>query len=161
MPNNIYASDRTGALHFLKDHPIGVLATLGAENVPELSTIYFFIQSDFLCYFVTKTETRKYHNFLAKQKATLLAYDEEKLATVEMSGEVETVTDIVKATEIIESFQDLVLSRKVGYWVPPIAQLERGNYAVCRLVPATVRFHQFASPQGDDKPDLFIFNAAQ
>jgi hypothetical protein len=161
MENNIYASDKAGTLLFLQDHPIGVLATIGANNIPELSTIYFFIQSDFLCYFVTKTETRKYHNFLAKQTASLLAYDEEKLATAEMVGEVETVTDLVKAAQIIESFQELVLSRKVGYWVPPIAQIERGDYAVCRLVPSNIRFHQFAGPESDDKPMLFVFNPAQ
>ena len=140
MKKYMHTLEKTDALHFVQEHQVGVLATVSNDAVPELSTIYFFTQNDFITHFVTKTQTRKYHNFLAKRVATLLVYDEEELASAELSGEVETVTDIPKAVEVIEAFQELVLARGSGYWVPPIAQLEMGHYAVCKLVPRSVRF---------------------
>lgn len=152
---------KADALIFLESHPLGVLATVGAENTPELSSLYFFCKGDFDLYFVTKTGTRKYRNFLAKQAATLLSYDEEELTSVEVCGEVETVTDLVKAVQIIEMFQGLVLLRKAGYWVPPIAQLEKGDYVVCRLVPNTVRFNKFSSPETKEAPELLVFHPGQ
>lgn len=140
-----YNIEKTEAWNFLQKHPLGTIATINQSGVPEVAAVYFFTENDFSCFFVTKVGTRKFQNSLERQVATLLSFDEEELVSVEIPGQVEIITEIAAITRIIEKFEDLVLMRKKGYWVPPISQIDAGQYVVCKLIPQVVYLNTFVS----------------
>lgn len=157
MKNIKTSLEKIDAWNFLQDHPLGTLASINGDGIPDLSAIYFFTKSDFTCYFVTKVQTRKYQNFLRDPKATLLCVSEVDRISAEVQGNVETVTDVVKVAQIIEEFQSLVASRSAEYWIPPIAQLSAGEYVVCMLVPSVVHFNDFGKDPAGSAPQQLTF----
>lgn len=146
-----FDSTRNDALNFLQSNPLGALATINASNIPDVSAIYFFVEKDFSCYFVTKVETRKFKNSVDKKVATLLSFDEEALVSAEVTGLVEVIAEQSEVSRIIEAFQALASARKAHYWVPPISLLTAGQYVVCKLVASRVTFSNFSS--NADKPE--------
>lgn len=140
-----FTLERNDALNFLQGNPLGALATLNREGLPDVSAIYFFTEKDFTCYFVTKSDTRKYQNCLKNPNVTLLSFSEKDLISVEINGTVETVVDTLEVARSVERFQDRVSTRKAGYWIPPISQLKAGSYVVCKLIPTVIRFNNFAA----------------
>ncbi len=156
MQNFTEGLQKIDAWNFLQDNSAGTLASINESGAIELSTVYFFAKSDFACYFVTKAGTRKYKNFMQNQTAALLTFNEEKRISAEVQGSIESVTDVVKVAQIIELFQELVTSKKVEYWIPPLAQISAGEYVVCKLVPKLVHYNDFGTePTGHPKQLTF------
>lgn len=149
--------EQIDAWKFLQDNAAGTLASLNMSGAIELATIYFFAKSDFTCYFVTKVDTRKYKNFLLNPTVTLLSFNEEQRISAEVQGTVETVTDLMKVSQIIEMFQDLVTSKNAEYWIPPIAQISAGEYVVCKLIPTVVHLNDFGNAPIGSAPQLLTF----
>lgn len=159
MKSNEFTSEMSTAWNHLQEHPLGTLATINKMGLPELATVYLFVENDFTCYFVTKTSTRKFQNLLMHADASILSYDENELTSVELAGKVEVITDASTIIPIIEKFQHVVSDRKAGYWIPPISQLDAGQYAVCKLVPTAVQVHIFAKKPNDPLlPKQLSFN---
>jgi hypothetical protein len=113
--------------------------------------VYFTIDKDFSCYFVTKEATRKFQNIHERTVASLLCGREDDLTTVELTGNAEVVMDTAQIVSIVERFQDVAMSRKSGYWVPPVSQLNAGYYVVCKFVPHTVQMNTYASDSNTPK----------
>jgi len=149
-----YNIEKTEAWNFLQEHPLGTLATINKTGTPELAAIYFFTENDFSCFFVTKVETRKFKNSLEQPMATLLSFDEDTIASIEIQGQVEIITDTADITRIIQKFQELALLRKRGYWIPPVSQLDAGQYVVCKLVPQHILFNTYVS-DSEDSPAVY------
>ncbi len=141
--------ERGEVMDFLREYPLGALATVGSMGVPEVTTIYFHAQKDFSIYFVTKKETRKVKNVLRRPQASLLTFDEAKLTSAELIGRVEMVNDALEFAQTIEKFHNIVSKRKAGNFVPPIAQIEAGQYVACKLIPTTIHFKKFAHKLND------------
>jgi len=147
--NNVQsATDRAAIIKFIQSRPIATIASVNEHGAPESAPIFFFIEDDFACTFVTKVETRKYRNFLQRPSASLLVVDEQQFALAEIKGLVETVDDPHTVIKMIEKFQELVGSQKGGYRVPPLSQISAGKYVVCKLFPNIVTFRSF-DPAGD------------
>ncbi len=145
-----FTIEKNDALNFLEDNPLGTLATIRPDGRADLAVIYFYVKKDFSCCFVTKVLTRKYKNILTAPHATLLVHNEKELTSVEITGSVEVMRDTIAIAQAIEEFNRVVASRRVEeYWAPPISQMSAGQYAVCKLVPDTVRSCRFKVPGAD------------
>jgi pyridoxine/pyridoxamine 5'-phosphate oxidase len=145
--------------NFLNANQLGTLATVNSKGAPDLSAIYFFVDENFSCFFVTKTETRKYINTQTNHNASLLIYNEVDLLSIEIKGVVEIVTEAGQVASAIQKFQALALTRKVGYWIPPISQLDAGQYAVCRLTPEVVNVNNYTKDLNNPElPSQLSFN---
>lgn len=140
------------ARDFLKEHPLGTLATLSKDRVPELSVVYFFLDTDFNCFFITKTSTRKFENINNNPTGTLMVADEDSLTSVELYGTIEIVMEPTEIARIITEFQNIASVRKFDYWVPPLSQVEGNQFAVCKLKPSVMHFKNFATKL--DSPDM-------
>jgi hypothetical protein len=152
-----FSLERNDALNFLQEHPLGVLTTLSGAMLPESSAVYFAAKPDLSCLFTTKTRTRKFANIENGSPAVLFSFSEDHLASAELRGRVEVVLDTMEIAHAIEAMNGVVSSRKAGYWVPPIAQIEAGEYVVCRLIPEAVRFSRFVQDltSGDVQVSVF------
>ena len=145
-----FSQDRNDALNFLQEHPLGTLSTINEAHVPELAAVYFIAHKDFSCLFVTKVGTRKFKNVAAHPSASLLTYDEELLYSVEVTGEVEILHEALEVAQAIEQFQEVASARHAQYWIPPVSQLQAGQYAVCKLAPKAVHVHSYATDLESD-----------
>jgi len=144
MPNNISLLTKDSTYTFLSHFPLGTIATVNEMGAPEAVAVYFYTERDFTLYFVTKAETRKLQNILRRPTATILSYDEASLTSVELTGNVEIIRDAVEFAQVIEKFHSIASSRRVQYWLPPIAQIDAGNYVACKLLPTSIYYRSFS-----------------
>jgi len=153
-----FSQERNDALNFLQEHPLGSLATINEQGSPELAAVYFYTEKDFSSYFVTKANTRKLANITQHPLTSLLSYDEELLYSVELTGIAELLRDPAAVSQAIEKFQMIAASRHAQYWIPPISQLQAGQYVVCMLKPEAVHVHNYATDlQSSDLPQQLSF----
>ena len=135
---------KNSARLFLRNHPLGTLATMGEDGMPQLAAVYFLPEDDFTCFFVTKESTRKYANISRQPIATFLSFDESALVSIELTGSVALVTDLAEVAKAITAFQKLAETRSAGYWVPPVSKVAGSQFVVCKLVPTMVNFNNFS-----------------
>lgn len=147
---------RAQAHKFLESHPVGTLSTISILDIPEVSTIYFFTDSDFTLYFLTKILTRKMRNLSIRPVGTIVSFDESELTSVEITGKVDVVHDTITRARIIDTFHRVITERKMHYWIPPIAQLEAGAYALCKLTPTMVHYRKFTLEKEPSSPPTQI-----
>lgn len=128
---------------FLENNNLGTLATLSENSEINLATLFFMAGEDYSLYFVTKTATRKFNNIINNPKSTILIVDGEELVSVESVGRTEVITDSNVVIDVITKFQSVVLDTRIGYWIPPVSQLDGGQFAVCRHTPSNIEYRRF------------------
>lgn len=139
--------NHTVAHSFFVHHPLGVLSTLGESGDIETASIYFAIDDKYNCYFVTKDSTRKYKNIIDRRQATLTVFEENILMFGEVRGRAEAVDNTDEAVAKMTLLQDTIASRKAEYWVPPVSQIQTGNFLVMKLVPESVTFINYSTSE--------------
>jgi len=142
-------SSREKALSFLRKNPVGVLSTSSPEGEPWGSAIYFAVDDNFTCYFVTRAGTRKYGNLEANPKAALTVTDAHSQTTVQVGGLVEKIPVQEYVDNILDKLEALGRDSDRG-WTPPIDKIHKGNYMPLRLVPSSIQYTDFR----DAKPDV-------
>lgn len=143
---------------FFHSHPLAYLATLSEMHTPETASVYVYMEPDFTCYFFTKEKTRKYLNILRNPKVALSVGDEQSLSFGEITGNASVVVDSEILLKIMPKLQTVIASRKNTYWVPPIAQLQAGGFALFEVTPEQVRFTGFENTITNPEPHHIILN---
>lgn len=143
------------AYKFLKDHKVGVLATVDPNGEPHAAAIYYDIDKSLAVTFVTKTQTKKTDNLRHYNHAMLVVYDAASQTTVQISGIVEEVPDTMEANRIFTQIIYASLAES-DTAVPPIAKLhDEGEYVAFRLTPKQVRMAAFEHAHSGDYNELF------
>lgn len=129
------------ALAFLNSHEIGVLSSIERTGSIDGSVVYYTMHNG-RPYFMTKTSTRKSNNILGNQHAAFTVFDEGKLQTVQLQGVVEAEQDEKMKMEIATA---IIRSRTYnnGSHLPPVIQLEGGEFITFRITPTKYRFTDF------------------
>lgn len=145
---------QTEAFNFLDKHKVGVLATVDPNGDPHAAAIYYFIDEDFTISFVTKAGTKKAGNLQQNNHAVLVVYEAESQTTVQVTGIVTEVTDIVEVNQIFTKaiYASIDTAKKS---VPPLARLKEGDYVGYRLTPKQVRMAVFSHAKSGEYGDLF------
>ncbi len=145
-------------LSFLQNHSVAVMASLNADRVPEVVAIYFYVDTDFALYFVTKLKTRKIKNIMRNSSVTLLIYDVSDMTSSEIRGKAEIVNDTVDFAQIIEKFENVFKLQKTLNGLPPISQIEAGDYVACKVIPHHIYFRRFGlTPEQAPVSEEFFF----
>jgi general stress protein 26 len=146
--------DQAEAYTFLKDHKVGVLATVDPNGEPHAAAIYYFINEDFTISFVTKAGTKKADNLQHNNHAVLVVYEAGSQTTVQVTGEVTEITDLLQVNEIFtQAIYASIETAKSS--VPPLAKIKEGDYVGFRLAPKQVRMAAFSHTQSSEHADLF------
>ncbi len=130
-------------LKFVNDNPVAVLST-AADNKPWGSPVYVVADELLNFYFVTRSSTAKYKNFKNNPAVALTIVDGQELQAVQLSGE---VAELEPGEHRHKLFQELdkVHPEGVGEgWLPPVAELESGTYAMCKVTPRFLQFADFS-----------------
>ena len=136
-PQELTTELRHKIYEFLKQHPVGVLATIDASGNPNASTVYFGVDDQLNVMFTTKRGTNKHANITQHNSVMLAVYDAAKQSTVQASGKAVEVTD---AQESLDVFRNTVqAAQKTGEdTVPPIAKLSAGPYVAYKITPDNI-----------------------
>jgi general stress protein 26 len=143
-----------GAHEFLKNHKVGVLATVSPDGDPYAAAIYYTVDSALNISFLTKTGTKKADNLEHKNLAMLVVYEAASQTTVQVAGSVSKITN---DDEINEVFRQIVhASLDTGNTdLAPIFKLDEGNYVTYRLTPTQIRMASFSHAKSGGYKTLF------
>ena len=153
MPVTIHKKHEN-AHDFLRNHPVGVLATVDANGDPHAAAIYFAIDSKSMISFLTKTGTRKADNLEHNNHAELLVYEAETQTTVQVAGVASKVEDPEEMNQVFTKIVNASLEASDSS-VPPISRLKEGDYVAYRLTPKQIRMAVFSRPKFGEYEDLF------
>ena len=146
------------ALNFLRKHSLGMLVTTDAVARTAITPLYFYTGDDFTIYFLTKEKTRKFQNILQLSHTSLCTYSEEEKTVIEVDGTAQPLNDTIMLLQVIEWFELIVKSRNTdSVFLPPISQLDAGNYVGCTIKPKKITFRKFATDRTEE-PKEYIFN---
>ncbi|HSX29261.1 MAG TPA: pyridoxamine 5'-phosphate oxidase family protein [Candidatus Saccharimonadales bacterium] len=123
---------------FLKEHPVGVLATVDPNSNPHAATIYFAVDSSFTITFLTKRGTKKSDNMRTHNQAMLVVFDAPQQATTQIAGLVTEITDQDEVHQVFRSTLRASLHEGRSA-VPPITKIAAGAFVAYRLTPTQVR----------------------
>jgi general stress protein 26 len=128
---------------FLKQHPVGVIATVDPEGNPHASTIYFGIDDQLNITFTTKRDTNKHLNITEHSQVMLVVNDVANQATLQASGK---AVEVSNTQEAIDIFQDTVhAAQKTGEdVVPPIAKISAGPYVAYKISPDNIWMTEYS-----------------
>lgn len=152
---NKHEHNRLTVMRYVDEHPVVILGTIDDYGRPQGAVVYA-VSGDFSSkmhiYFLTKSDTHKYHNLIARPAVSITSYDEEDISTLQAQG----TAGIEKDPRII----DMVMKHltrthsHAAEWLPPIAKLRAGNYVMVGITVAHARLGEFkGEPIGSD--DIF------
>lgn len=128
---------------FLREHKVGVLATVDADGDPHAATLYYTTDKPFTLWFVTKTGTKKHDNVSHNDRAMFVVYDAVSQTSVQITGLVAKVKDASRSRQV---FADIlaISAETSNSKVPPISKLLAGDYITYELEPKQIRMASFA-----------------
>jgi len=148
-------SDRQKRIYdFLQSLPVGVLSTVGIEQKPHGSVIYFVLDEDLKLSFLTKRETRKYANLQCNPAITLTVFEPKTQTTAQIFGEAVEVKDTAEMNKVAAAILDASL-RISQTGLPPISKLEAGPYVAFHVKPEQIRLAVYSRSDADEEFELF------
>lgn len=141
-----FASEKNERIYtFLKEQPVGVLASVDPNSNPHAAVIYFGIDEDFKVSFTTKRDTKKNDNIKHNNHVMLVAYDPLSQTTIQITGVAKEITDDKEAAEAFQN--TLAAARRASNSnMPPISKLLAGHYVTYRVNPVQIRMAIFSRP---------------
>lgn len=153
-------AQRQQVKQFIEKTPLATIATVSEQSVPQSAAVYTYLKEDLTLYFVSKKTTRKYQNIIRNNRVSLSYVSEDKLVFVEVLGHArvfDPLTEGERMVHILEKINDIVLSRNLPSWVPPLVQIQGGEYGFFEVTPYQISFYDFmnVSDKMDIAPDHF------
>jgi general stress protein 26 len=145
---------RERILDFLKNHEIGVLATVDPNGNPSAATIYFTVDDALNISFLTKTGTKKHDNLTRHAHAVLVVYEASSQTTAQVQGIALEVTNEKEAQQIFADILKVSMQTSEG-GVPPISKLQAGEYVTYRISPKEIRMAVYIRPDSGHYNSLF------
>ncbi len=136
-PTDLSKPEHDKIITFLRQHPVGVLASVSPDGDPNASAVYFSVDDDLRLTFTTKEDTQKHHNIAHHNHVMLVVYDAVTQSTVQVGGGAEEVTDAQAAQKIYHG--TLQAAKQTGPdAVPPVAKIAAGAYVAYEIKPTNI-----------------------
>lgn len=147
-------SDRkTRFYNFLLANPIGVLSSVTPDNNPHGTVVYFCVDKDFVCSFITKSGTKKNDNIKHNNHVMLTVFDPKTQTTVQILGFAQEIRDSRRVNAIAGSIVNT--SIKTARNLPPLSKLDAGQFVGYEIVPVEARMATYASSNTGHYKDIF------
>lgn len=133
------SSSRENIVHFLKNNPVGVLATATTSGKPHAATVYITFDQDLNIYFVTRKGTRKSQNLHTNNQAAIAIYNAASQTTLQVEGAAIEVADPQKVQWVFNDIWHIASQTSPGT-PPPQTQLTgAGDYVAYHLLAPSLR----------------------
>lgn len=128
-------------LKFLDKTEMAALSTTSSNNLPQVATIYFVVDSQFNLYFATTPGSRKYRNLKQNSSVAIAVTDHKTLRTVQMEGEAKELSRMKKTSKNFKCFSKLF--DKYVWDKMPVSKIEGGLTAFFKVEVNWVRWANF------------------
>lgn len=129
------------ALAFLKEHRIGVLATVSPSGQPRARTLYYTCDDAFCIYFTTLASTRKDDDIAANGRAAFVVSEERVPQTLQLEGNVADLTDSASIEPALAELAEVTMSN--GTFFSPLTRFDSAKVFLYRLKPDWIRWGDF------------------
>lgn len=138
---------------YIDNNPIAILGTTSPNHSPYGAVVYACADPNSpIVYFITKQATAKYQNLRERNQVSLTIVNPYENSTLQASGIAFDITDALTIDMVMERITREHASAKE--WLPPIAKLRAGAYAIVGIELTQARLAQF---QGMAIGDEHIF----
>lgn len=132
-------------MHYIDRNPMAVLGTINDDGTPHGAVVYVCGLSNGTICLVTKNQTRKYANLIARPTVSLTIGNDKENSTLQASGQASVISDAVLIDAAMKKMIDV--HAMTPEWLPPLAKLRAGNYAVIKIEVTHARLGEFKDQQ--------------
>lgn len=128
-------------MSYIKHNPMAVVGTINDDGTPHGAIVYVVPVGDRTVYFVTKTLTQKYTNLSKRPIISLTIGNDKESSTLQATGRASLVSDpkmLDMAMRKITQVHAMMVE-----WLPPLAKLRAGNYAIIKVDITHARLGEF------------------
>lgn len=140
-------------MSYIDINPVATLGTISTEGTPYGAIVYVCTDNRRpIVYFITKNETKKYKDLMANNKVSLTIAHPAENSTLQATGTAQEVLDPVTLDEVMKKLTKLHVT--AYEWLPPVAKIRAGAYA---LISVTLEWARLAQFEGMNVGDERIF----
>ena len=151
---NTLTKSELGAEIGALNQKLGVVSTVSESGAPESAVVYFSIDENLNIYFLTRTASRKYKNFMKNPQMSFVIYNENMEKTVQLEGGATLVESPDEQTKIFPPLFGLATKDNPN---PPISQMMESGLALIKISPTWARLGNFnAAAQTDTFTEVVL-----
>lgn len=128
-------------VNYIEQHPLATLSTVNDDGTPHGAVVYICALSNQTVCFITKNLTQKYINITERPAVSITIGDDKDSSTLQLTGQ----ASIVNNAELMDAMLKKIshVHARMAEWLPPIAKLRAGNYAVIAVKITHARLGNF------------------
>lgn len=127
---------------YIDYNPIAVLGTTNLDGTPYGAVVHVCTDDHrHIVYFLTKTETHKYKNLIARDQVSLTIANPVENSTLQASGRAVVVRDPKTVDMVVKKITRAHATS--SEWLPPIAKIRAGSYVIVGIEVWHARLAQF------------------
>lgn len=126
---------------YVSENPMATLGTVNDNDTPHGAIVYLCMASDRSVCFITKSHTQKYINLTERPAVAVTIGNDKDSSTLQITGQAR----IIEAPELMDEVLVKItqIHARLADWLPPIAKLRAGNYAIIGIKITTARLGEF------------------
>ncbi len=130
---------------FLSAHRSATLATVNEKKKPDAATVFYIVDEDLTIYFMTRIESRKFHNLEKQTIVSMVITDEVTMETIQLTGAAERIENSKEESEALTKLW--TADYKNPNWPGPAVKLFESGHsvqlAVVKVVPQEMTYAVF------------------
>lgn len=141
---------------YINTNPLGVIGTISNDGTPHGAVVHLCTDdSQQIIYFLTKNETTKYRNLVARPAVSLTIVNAAQSSTLQLAGKAFVLRDNPETIDMV--FKKITRANASAQgWLPPIVKLRAGAYEIIGIQVLRARLAEF---KGAGIGDRYIFTA--
>jgi general stress protein 26 len=133
---------------YINNNPVAVLGTVDKAGLPHGAAVYVYAAAADKLYMVTKNETAKYKHLQDADAVSVTIVNMAENSTLQAGGRATVVNDAQTVEMVIEKMT--YIYAHATDWLPPLAKIRAGAYAVMRIQLSYARLAQYGSAEPGD-----------
>lgn len=139
-------------MNYIKQNPLATLSTVNDDGTPHGAVVYVCGLSNQTVCFITKNLTQKYINITERPTVCITIGNDKDNSTLQLTGQASVVSDAELMDTILKKITQI--HARMAEWLPPLAKLRAGNYAVIAVKITSGRLGEFKG-LGIGSKDIF------
>lgn len=131
-------------MQYIDKNPMAVLGTVNDDGTPHGAVVYACTVGEAVC-LVTKLQTQKYTNLIKRPTVSLTIGNDKDSSTLQATGQASVVADAMLIDAAMTRMTEVHAT--MPEWLPPIAKLRAGEYAVVQIKITHARLGEFKDRQ--------------
>ena len=128
-------------MNYIEQNPMATLGTVNDDGTPHGAIIYLCGLSKQTVCFITKNLTQKYVNLIERPTVSLTIGNDKDSSTLQMTGQAYRINDPQVMDVAMQKIH--AVHAIMAEWLPPIAKLRVGNYAIIGVKITKARLGEF------------------